>query len=720
MGRNFKKHTWHFKVFTFFIIAVMIWPFFSTVAMAASNPHNENWDKETLEWIAGHKNKPVIVSLDPMTGMDYFLDNGVKKGYLIQFLELVKRDTGLNFVIDDTLTWTQVLSGIKNGNVDLVFGANKTPEREAYMSFTEPLHQYPYAIYSSATGNVQTIGDLDGKMVGFLDGDLMGSYFDSIYKNISIHKHFYDSQTDGLKAVLNGSVAAFVTVDGGITKAFSHDYPKIKAIANVRTFTSDMTLAMRTEDEIFVKVLDQIIQNHSREIQSYIQQADQAYTIRMLKFTDEERKWLSNRPIIRVGAPTDYLPFDYAKDGTYQGIAGSLLTEMCRAVGIQLQVVEGTFDELYKKMENGDLDVLNMAKTADRQKTFNFTKAFSKEEDEIYGLRTKPYIQDIYELEGKRIAVVKGYWHKDYLLKNLSQVTIIETNDLKASLKAVNEDQADYFIENPTVAQYYIDGLGYSSILEKGHTAEDSFLYFGVNKKQVHLTNILNETLDVVSYDQIKSKALMDVPEQKNIMAERLTQALIVLFIALIGLVIFLIRLVQEVIEQKAQRKLFEEKEKLIYRDGLTGLFNRMYFNNVEEILRDAKLPQAFIISDLNGLKTVNDTYGHAAGDLYITNYAQAIQSAFPEGIHIRMGGDEFLIVISEASPEEIEKGIRLIDDICKNAGVQWKGEVISPHAAFGWALRTEESQAVDTLVAEADAMMYQHKASMRRRRSDW
>lgn len=720
MGRKINKRTWQRQLLTFLIVTLLILPISSAPSLAGVNSHKENWDKETLEWIAAHKNKPVIVSLDPMTGMDYFVDNGVKKGYLIQFLELVKRDTGLNFVIDDTLTWTEVLSGIKNGNIDLVFGANKTPERETYMRFTEPLHQYPYAIYSSSTGNVKTIGDLDGKMVGFLDGDLMGEYFDTIYKNISIHKHTYSSQTEGLKAVLNGSIAAFVTVNGGITKSFSHEYPKIKAIANVRTFTSDMTLAMRTEDAIFVKVLDEIIQNHNREIQSYIQQADQAYTIRMLKFTDEERKWLSNRPIIRVGAPTDYLPFDYANDGSYKGIAGSLLTEMCNAVGIQLQVVEGTFDELYNKIEKGEIDVLNMAKTTDRQKTFDFTKAFSKEEDEIYGLRSKPYIQDIYELEGKRIAVVKGYWHKDYLLKNLSQVTIIETNDLKASLKAVNEDQADYFIENPTVAQYYIDGLGYSSILEKGHTAEDSFLYFGVNKNQVHLTNILNETLDVVNYDQIKSKALMDVPEQKNIMAERLTHALIVLFIALIGLIIFLLKLVQEVIEQKAQRKLFEEREKLIYRDGLTGLYNRMYFNNVEEILKDAKLPQAFIISDLNGLKHVNDTYGHAAGDLYITNYAQAIQAAFPKGIHIRMGGDEFLIVISEASPEKIEKGIKLIDDICKNAGVQWKGETISPHAAFGWALRTEENQAVDTLVAEADAMMYQHKASMRRRRSDW
>lgn len=720
MGRlNFKWMRLK-RFFTFIILAAILCPFGLNSSFASTNPHDENWSKETLSWIEAHKGKPIKVSLDPMTGMDYFVDEGVKKGYLIQFLELVKRDTGVNFVIDDTLTWTQVLSGIKEGDIDLVFGANKTPEREAYMSFTAPLHQYPYAIYSSVNGTVQTIGDLDGKTVGFLDGDLMGDNFDTIYQNISIRKHFYENQTDGLKGVLNGSVAAFVTVDGGITKSFSHDYPNIRAIANVRTFTSDMTLAMRTEDAVFVKVLDQIMQNHSREIQSYIQQADQAYTIRMLKFTDEERRWLSNRPVIRVGAPTDYLPFDYGKDGAYLGIAGTLLTEMCQAVGIQLQVVEGTFDELYQMMESGNLDILNMAKTTERQKKFDFTKPFSKEEDEIYGLRNKPFIQDIYELEGKRIAVVKGYWHKDYLLKNLSQVTIVETNDLKESLRKVNEDQADYFIENPTVAQYYIDGLGYSAILEKGHTAEDSYLYFGINKDRVHLTNILNETLDVVNYDEIKSSALMEVPEQKNIMAQRLTQALVVLFIALVALVIFLIRLVQEVIDQKAQQKIFAEKEKLIYRDGLTGLYNRMYFNNIEEVLKVAKLPQAFIISDLNGLKTVNDTYGHAAGDLYITNYAQAIQAAFPEGIHIRMGGDEFLIIIFDASPSIIESGITRIDDICKHAGVSWKGEVISPHAAFGWALRTAQSQPIDALVAEADAMMYQHKASMRRRRSDW
>ena len=87
--------------------------------------------------------------------------------------------------------------------------------------------------------------------------------------------------------------------------------------------------------------------------------------------------------------------------------------------------------------------------------------------------------------------------------------------------------------------------------------------------------------------------------------------------------------------------------EKLAFHDELTGLANRA---RGEEILEEAKSwtdEYAIVNLDLNGLKFVNDKYGHAQGDKYITSFASALSEVFSrEEIIARMGGDEFFVML--------------------------------------------------------------------------
>ncbi len=679
-----------------------------------------SWDDEELRWLSNHTGKTLVLGLDPYTGMDYFELDGKTKGYLIPFVKEVEQELGVRIQIEDQLSWSEVLSGLQNGQIDIIFGANENPQRLKIMSFTQPLHQYPYSVYALKNGKVGDIGDLDKKRVGFLEADLIGDVFSEIYKNIRIGKKRYPDQTTGLKAVLSGEIDAFVTANGGITKEFTYEFPQIKAVADVRTFTSDMTLSTRKSDVVLARMIDKVIARHKEKIETYIGEAEKAYNVKLLKFSPEERAWLNQKPTITVGAATDYLPFDYYEAGSYRGIAGDLLTTSLNEVGVSIKVVSAPFDQLYALMESGKIDVLNMAKTEERATKFDFTHSFLEERDEIYGMRRVPYVQDIYALEGKSVAVVKGYWHKAYLEKNLSQVKLIQTNDLKESLSAVASGKADYFIENPTVAQYYIDGLGYTNVIQKGKTSQDSYLYFGVNKRKPYLAEVINKSLTLVQYEKIKSHAMMSVPVQKNIMTGKLIDMLLILGMVVAGLIYFLQKLGKELINQKAMRKVLEERQKLIYRDGLTGLFNRMYFNDLEKNLDESVYPQYFVMADLNGLKMINDTYGHATGDAYILAFRDVIRDVFSDAILIRMGGDEFLIIIGGGSSHEIEARIKLVSNMCeRHRFTTDTGEVVVPQAAFGWGVREFEKASIDQAVMFADQMMYYHKATFKRRRMD-
>ncbi|MFB3094619.1 MAG: GGDEF domain-containing protein, partial [Candidatus Acidiferrales bacterium] len=102
-----------------------------------------------------------------------------------------------------------------------------------------------------------------------------------------------------------------------------------------------------------------------------------------------------------------------------------------------------------------------------------------------------------------------------------------------------------------------------------------------------------------------------------------------------------------------------EQLRQLVLTDPLTGLYNRRFLEQhlVVEIARSRR--QDYLLSvlmlDLNDFKQINDCYGHSAGDLVLTHFAIHIRKAIRSSdIPVRMGGDEFLVLLPECRPEQV------------------------------------------------------------------
>lgn len=148
--------------------------------------------------------------------------------------------------------------------------------------------------------------------------------------------------------------------------------------------------------------------------------------------------------------------------------------------------------------------------------------------------------------------------------------------------------------------------------------------------------------------------------------------------------------------------------------DEMTRLYNRRCYDEDLIELRENALPEQFVIFsvDVNGLKTVNDTKGHAAGDELIKGAADCL--ALTIGNHgkvYRTGGDEFMAVVYTDDPEELRNAIH-----ARAAG--WHGiycEKIS--VSIGYAAYASDSEAtIDDLERRADADMYAEKESYYRK----
>ena len=171
--------------------------------------------------------------------------------------------------------------------------------------------------------------------------------------------------------------------------------------------------------------------------------------------------------------------------------------------------------------------------------------------------------------------------------------------------------------------------------------------------------------------------------------------------------------LVSDITEKK---KYEENLQYLSYHDQLTGLYNRRFFE--EELSRlDAKrnLPISLIMADINGLKIINDSFGHDVGDDYLIKLAEIIKSACrADEIIARLGGDEFVIILPNTSGQETASIVnRLKDTISKTKNGSFELSV-----SFGYDTKEREEQPVSDVIANAENHMYTHKiverASMR------
>jgi diguanylate cyclase (GGDEF)-like protein len=161
-----------------------------------------------------------------------------------------------------------------------------------------------------------------------------------------------------------------------------------------------------------------------------------------------------------------------------------------------------------------------------------------------------------------------------------------------------------------------------------------------------------------------------------------------------------------------AQAEHLVRVERLVFTDDLTGLANRRAFEDHLDIAfaqhRDSGIPVGLVVVDVNGLKQINDSLGHHAGDQALTTFAAelaAAASAVPGVLSARLGGDEFCLLAIGLDSERVAE---LAEDVCLRAS-----QVLELGVACGVATTDAMHSVAMTparLLRAADAAQYRAK----------
>lgn len=170
---------------------------------------------------------------------------------------------------------------------------------------------------------------------------------------------------------------------------------------------------------------------------------------------------------------------------------------------------------------------------------------------------------------------------------------------------------------------------------------------------------------------------------------------------------------IHDITEEKNEEK---KLRSVATSDSLTHIYNRFYFEEYMNCILNEHVPFILCYCDLDYLKNVNDTYGHLAGDMYITHFVESMQKYVSDNdLFARIGGDEFCLVMPEGKEDNAQQLMKkTLEDFASSCNYEKGG--------FSYGIIRVGCENDDSLLAileKADACMYQNKKERKAERND-
>jgi diguanylate cyclase (GGDEF)-like protein/PAS domain S-box-containing protein len=151
-----------------------------------------------------------------------------------------------------------------------------------------------------------------------------------------------------------------------------------------------------------------------------------------------------------------------------------------------------------------------------------------------------------------------------------------------------------------------------------------------------------------------------------------------------------------------------EEIKYLGFHDNLTGLYNKAYFEmQIKKLDTAMQLPLSIVVGGVNGLKTINEAFGHKQGDLVLCNFAKVFKRTVrKESVITRWGGDEFAFIFPKTSQKEAGKILERI----RHGIEDYKSGGLPMSLALGSSTKEYSTESINEVIIEAENNMFKRK----------
>ncbi|MCP4351072.1 MAG: transporter substrate-binding domain-containing protein [Desulfobacterales bacterium] len=444
-----------------------------------------------------------------------FNENGIPKGFSIDYISLLAEKTGLEIKFVNYPSWHEFLSMIKSGDLDVMLNIAKSPEREKFMEYTPPYLKMSIKIFTRDNSPaVRSIRDLFGKKIAVLKGfyiqEILGQY-------PQIELLLVEDSTSAIRKVSSGKADAVFGLKPVISYlAGQLQITNLKADDIIIPGTSDisMHMAVSKKQSVLAGILEKGMPRISDEEILALEKkwlGKRKIPHPEISLTPEEQNWLKAHPVIRVANEPDYAPFDFIENGRPAGFSIDYLNILAEKAGIHFEFVQDTWGNLVEKGKKKELDLLHtLFKTPERTQYFLFSTPYKTVTNVIYVREGVEGVAGISDLSGKKIILPRGDSVSDSLPKLVTNADYIFYDTYADILKALSMGKGDATVMDSAVVNYLVRKNTLTNIqavaeADIPYETRGSVYRVAVRNDWPILLNILQKAMNALTPDELNS-----------------------------------------------------------------------------------------------------------------------------------------------------------------------------------------------------------------------
>ncbi|OOZ40995.1 hypothetical protein BOW53_05585 [Solemya pervernicosa gill symbiont] len=464
--------------------------------------------EDERDWLS--RNPVVDVGVDGnWPPIDFMGQQTQHSGIAADYLALIGEKLGITFNVHPGPTFKQMLEKVRSGTLPVATSVVKTEERAKDLYFTQPfftVHKTIVARHEDA--ELDAIETLYGKRVAVENNFSTMRQLEQDHPQIELV--LFDSTVEALQGVSWGKADAYIG-----NRVVAQWLIQQAQLANLR-FTGDPGIGS-SEQRIavhrtpglkpLVTVIDKAMSDITDQqrltiLNNWVSIGGGEVVKKDIGLTDEERLWLADHPQMRVGIDRDWAPIEFLDGrGEHQGVSSEYIKYISSLLEVEMQADgDMAWEQVLQAARERRVDLLSAAvNTEERRQYLNFTKPYASFPFVIFVSDRLPFVTDLDDFLGKRIAVVKGYVTEDYLSRDYPGIELVRVENTYCGLELVSLGEVDGYVGNLTVGSHLINQKGLSNVKVGAPTQYQYDLSIGVRKDWPELIPILEKAIGNLS-----------------------------------------------------------------------------------------------------------------------------------------------------------------------------------------------------------------------------
>ncbi|MES2316380.1 MAG: transporter substrate-binding domain-containing protein [Pseudomonadota bacterium] len=426
-------------------------------------------------------------------------------GASIDYANLVAAKTGLKLRFSGS-TWNEALQKAMAHQVDGVMGARERPERKLRLNFTTPYLELPIAMATRPDHPVaRELRDFSGMRVAVVKNTVRIPVIQARCPACIVLE--VDDPKEGMQRVARHEADGFFDDLPVVQRQISELGSPLKiGLLYYYSDAATVRFALRNDEEpllsIFNKGLASITAEEHELIRTrWLSTATGISVQRDIPLSEQQRAWLRQHPVIRVGfdpwrAPVEWL----GEDGKPRGISIEFLRRIEEMLGVRLQFVPAkNIGGLLEMAQRKEVDmVASIASRPDRQVYLGFSDAYLKTPVVIFTPISTPLSSGLAGLNGKRVALLGSGSVAGALRHDWPGITFIPVDNFRAAIEAMRKGRADAYAGPLMTGAHQLMEMTATDIRISGETDYQIEYAIGVRADWPELLAVVNQALAAI------------------------------------------------------------------------------------------------------------------------------------------------------------------------------------------------------------------------------